>query len=206
MFPIVFWLEAGHWRFGGAAEWVLNLRTSANDLRLSRSHQPMGAKVSHEDAHPVPGPPPRPRMPVHLKPPLCHPHEIVPVVPQRSLAWAHEPDWAVLASVASASLTGPWTSPALRAPRLASETLHSASAPPRPCLCLGPASDPVEVSQPKARAAPRSATNRFMPSQEVPTVELLKPQRDTDVDEDALSVQTTRQLSPCPCVAHTSLG
>ena len=149
-----------------------------------------------------PGPSPRPRMPVHLKPPICHPHGTVPVVPQRHLAWAHEPDWAVLASVASASLTGPWTSPALRAPWLASETQHSVSAAPRPCLGLGPASEPIEVSQPKAQAAPRSVTNRFMLSREVPTVESLKPQRDTGVDEAALSVQTTRQPSPCP-VWHT---
>lgn len=88
MFPIIVWTGAGHWRLGDAVEQVLSLGTSAHDLRLARSHQPMDAKKSPADTYPVPQPTSSPRTPVYLKPPTCHPHEIILVIPSGVL---HEP-------------------------------------------------------------------------------------------------------------------
>ena len=89
MFPIIVWvggwaLETQRCSQTGAELGNLSPRSKAGQVS-----QAYGCKKDHLQIHTQPpSPPPCPRAPVHLKPPTCHPHEIVLVVPSGVL---HEP-------------------------------------------------------------------------------------------------------------------
>ena len=145
MFPIIVWvggwaLETQRCSQTGAELGNLSPRSKAGQVSPAYGCK----KKSPADTHPAPQPTSLPQNSSLPQTPHLPPPWDSSGCPQWSLAWAHEPDWVVLLSVSSASLTGPWSSLALRALRLAPETfslqhqalLHpdpaSASAQPQP--------------------------------------------------------------------------
>ena len=127
--------------------WVLNLGTSAHDLSPK---VPPAYGCKEVTWRCMPGPPAQ----THLLAQelqsttnsTCHPHEIVLVVPKWRLPRAHESDQAVFASVGLCPFV--WAVDSLGSPGHLGWPLSPsvfatpASVPPRPCLGLGPDSDP----------------------------------------------------------------
>lgn len=154
---------------------MLNLGTSAHDLSLCGSCQPVGAMGSHEDVQPVPRPQDylldlelQSTTNLHLS------QKIVLLVPKWNFPWAHESDRAAFASV---SLCPPIVHGPLRACLLLRwpvrcsvfcTDLFSTQTLPCPSLRCSPG-----APEPKAQATPGSVTKLYAQVRDT-TVEVVK--------------------------------
>ena len=150
--------------------WVLNWRTSAHDLRWSRSHPPM-VQRGHTQ-HPRPRPTSLPRAPVRHQLPVGHLHK----------SSGHE--IVSLGGTSHGCVTRTGLPPLLlaSAPRLVRWTsrgllgtvavLCSTQTLPRPWPSFRPL---LRAPGPEAQAAPGSVTRQSGVSQEVPAMEGLMP-------------------------------
>lgn len=154
-----------------------------------------------------PSPPPHPRTPVYLKPPTCHPHEIILVIPSGVL---HKPTnlTRLCCSLFPLPLSlgcGPlWPRGHLGWPlrhSVCSTRLCSTQTLPRPW----PGLSPFEDSHARGPGSSWVCDKSLYAQSGGPTEEMLKPQSDAASLETAFSVQTTQQLSPLG-VAPTSPG